>query len=90
MSFRFREQADKAVQAVAEALGATRTPEQAKAAADMIEQAIIDSYRDAAVRSAKVASGCCASDRDLAHKVADEIHRADIALITNLSRGRRR
>ncbi len=81
----FREQADKAVQAVAEALGATPTPEQAKAAAEVIERAIIDSFRDGAVRSAKVAKDCCAADRDLAHKIADEIHRANTALIANLS-----
>ncbi len=65
---------------MAEALGATPTPEQAKAAAYMIERAIIDSHRDAAVRSAKVTN-----DRDMAHKVADEIRRAHIALIANLS-----
>jgi hypothetical protein len=81
----FREQADKAVQDVAAALGTTPTPEQAKAAADMIEQVIIDSYRDGAERCAKVAMECCAEDRDLAHKVADEIHRASTALIANLS-----
>ncbi len=81
----FREQADKAAQAVAEALGATQTPEQAKAAAEIIERAIIDSYQNAAAHDAKVASNCCASDRDLAHKVADEIRRANIALIANLS-----
>ncbi len=81
----FREQADKAVQAVAEALGATPTPEQAKAAADVIERAIIDSFRDGAVRSAKVAKDCGAEDRDLAHKIADEIRRANTALIANLS-----
>jgi hypothetical protein len=81
----FREQADKTVQAVAEALGAAPTPEQAKAAADLIEGAIIDSYRDGAERSAKVAMDCCAEDRDLAHKVADEIHRANTTLIANLS-----
>ena len=53
----FREQADKCVQTVAEALGATPTPEQAKAAADMIERAIIDSYRDgAAPRSPRIAT----------------------------------
>ncbi len=80
MSFR-----EQAVQAVAEALGATPTPEQAKAAAEVIERAIIDSFRDGAVRSAKVAKDCCAADRDLAHKIADEIHRANTALIANLS-----
>ncbi len=81
----FREQADKAVRAVAEAFGATPTPEQAKAAAAVIERAIIASYQDAAERCAKVASDCCAADRDLAHKVADRIQRANTALIANLS-----
>ena len=81
----FREQADKAVRAVVEAFGAAPTPEQAKAAADVIERAIIESYRDAASRCAKVASDCCSADQDLAHKVADEIRRANTALIANLS-----
>ncbi len=58
----FREQADKAAGAVAEAFGATPTPEQAK-----------------------VASDCCAADRDLAHTVADQIQLANTALIANLS-----
>ena len=81
----FREQADTTFQAVAEALGATPTPEQAKTGADTIEQAIIDSFRDGAVRSAKVAKDYCAADRNLAQKVADEIQRANAALIANLS-----
>ncbi len=81
----FREQADKATQAAAAALGTTLTPDQAKAVADVIERAIIDSYRDAAARCAKVASECCAEDRDLTHKVADQIKRANTALIANLS-----
>ncbi len=81
----FREQADDTFQAVAEALGFTPAPEQAKAGADTIERAIIDSFRDGAVRSAKVAKDCCAADRDLAHKIEDEIHRANTALIANLS-----
>jgi hypothetical protein len=81
----FREQADITAQAVAEALGVTPTQAQAKAAADVIEQAIIDSYRDAAERCAKVALDCCAEDRDLAHKVSDQIKRANTALIANLS-----
>jgi len=81
----FREQADQAVQEIAAAFGAAPTPEQAKTAADIIEQAIIDSYRDGAERSAHAAMACCAEDRDLAHKVADEIRRANTALIANLS-----
>ncbi len=81
----FRVQADKTTAAVAEALGTTPTPEQAKAVAEVIERAIIDSYQDAAGRCATVASECCSEDQDLANKVADEIRRANIALIANLS-----
>ncbi len=81
----FREQADKVTQAAAEALGATPTPEQAKAVADVIERAIIDSYRDAAAHCAEVASKCCAEDQVLANKVAEQIERANTALIANLS-----
>ena len=81
----FREQSDKTASAVAEALGTAPTPEQAKAVAELIERAIIDSYQDAASRCATVASECCSEDQDLAHKVADEIRRANIALIANLS-----
>ena len=81
----FRKEADKTTSAVAKALGAAPTPEQAKAVAELIEQAIVESYQDAASRHAAVASECCAEDQDLAHKVADEIRRANIALIANLS-----
>ncbi len=81
----FRKKADKTTSAVAEALGAAPTPEQAKAVAELIERAIVDSYHDAASRYATVASNCCSEDQDLAHKVADEIRRANIALIANLS-----
>jgi len=81
----FREQADKTAKFVAEALGATPTPEQAQAAADMIEQAIINSFRDGGVSSAKVAKEFCAENRNLAQKIDDEIQRANTALISNLS-----
>ena len=81
----FRERADEAATAAAKAFGTTPTPEQAKAVADVIERAIIESYQDAASRCAKVASECCAEDRDLAHKVAEQIKRANTALIANLS-----
>ncbi len=81
----FRKKADKTTSAVAEALGAAPTPEQAKAVAELIERAIIESYQDAASRHATVASKCCAEDKDLAHRVAEELRRANIALIANLS-----
>ena len=81
----FRNRAERTAQAVAKLLQAESTPEQSKAAADLIERAIIDSYQDAAEHCAKVARECCSADRDLAHKVAEEIRRANTALIANLS-----
>ncbi len=81
----FREQAEHTAQAVAKLLQAESTPEQSKEAAELIERAIIESYRDAAERCATVALKCCSEDLDMAHKVADEIRRANTALIANLS-----
>ena len=72
----FREQAEQTAQAVAKLLQAESTPEQSKEATELIERAIIESYRDAAERCATVARECCSADRDLAHKVAEEIRRA--------------
>ncbi len=81
----FRTQAEQTARAVVDSLGATPSAAQSKQIADLIERAIIDSYQDAAGRCAKVAREFFSADKDLAHKVADEIRRANIALIANLS-----
>ncbi len=81
----FRNRAERTAQAVAKLLQAESTPEQSKEAAELIERAIIESYQDAAEHCANVARECCSADRDLAHKVAEEIRRANTALIANLS-----
>ena len=81
----FRTQAEQTAQAVVDTLGAAPSAVQSKQIADLIERVIIDSYQDAAGRCAKVAREFCSADKDLAYKVADEIRRANIALIANLS-----
>lgn len=81
----FRTRADSTAKAVADRLQANADDEQMKAVADLIEQAIIESYQDAADRCATVAKDCCSADMDMAHKVAAEIRRANTALIANLS-----
>ncbi len=81
----FRTQAEQTAQAVVDTLGAAPSAAQSKQIADLIERVIIDSYQDAAGRCAKVAREFCSADKDLAHKVADEIRRDNIALIANLS-----
>jgi hypothetical protein len=48
-------------------------------------RAIIESLRQASERSARTARACCSADRDLAHKLSEEIEKANLALIANLS-----
>ena len=81
----FRTQAEQTAQAVVDTLGAAPNAAQSKQIADLIERAIIDSYQDSAGHCAKVARETCRSDKELGYKVADEIRRANIALIANLS-----
>lgn len=81
----FRTQAEQTAQAIVDTLDAAPSAAQSKQIADLIERAIIASYQDAAGHCAKVAREFCSADKDLAHKVADEIRRANIALIANLS-----
>ncbi len=78
----FRTQAEQTAQAVVDTLGAAPSAAQSKQIADLIERAIIDSYQHSAGHCAKVARR---ADKELAYKVADEIRRANIALIANLS-----
>ncbi len=81
----FRTQAEQTAQAVVDTLDTAPSAAQSKQIEDLIERAIIDSYQDAAAHCAKVAREFCRADKDLAHKVSDEIRRANIALIANLS-----
>ncbi len=81
----FRTQAEQTARAIVDTLGAAPDAAQSKQVTDLIERAIIASYQDAAGRCANVAREFCGADKDLAHKVADEIRRANIALIANLS-----
>ncbi len=48
------------------------TPDQTKQITKIIEQAMIDAYRDSAESCVKAAQECCGPDLDLAHKIADE------------------
>ena len=77
--------ADEATRSVFEAMGVSPTPDQTKQITKIIEQAMIDAYRDSAESCVKATQECCSPDLDLAHKIADEIKRANTALIANLS-----
>ena len=78
----------RAKQATKDVLGAIQfsgSPTQAEQVTRIIEQAMIESYRDCTERCVHTAMDCCSEDRDLAHKIADELRRSNTALIANLS-----
>ncbi|HEY5597886.1 MAG TPA: hypothetical protein VIK47_03680 [Kiloniellales bacterium] len=80
-----RQRAEETAKAVFDAAQIKPTPEQTSLAVRAIEQGLIRSYRDATDRCAKVAKTCCSEDLDMAHKIAEEMKRANAALIANLS-----
>lgn len=81
----FATRADQATKDVLDAIQFSGSEVQAKRVAKIIERAMIDAYRDCTERCINVAVDCCEEDRDMAHKLADEIRRANTALIANLS-----
>ena len=80
-----RERAESAAASVFETLSVSPTGDQAKRATELIEKIVIDAVIEEGRRCAKVARDCCASDRDMARKVAREVRLSNVALIANLS-----
>ena len=80
-----KENAEEVTKAVVEVLGTGASPQQSAQIAKIVEAALLNAYRDCTERNTKVAAACCAEDMDRAHKIADEMHRANTALIANLS-----
>ena len=79
-----RQKAEKAVQDACAAISATLDEDQAKKVSDVIERALVDVMREAAKEHSVAARACCSPDDDIAHKITDEIHRRNDALIANL------
>ncbi len=81
----FRERAEDAAKAVFDVMQASPTDGQTKQVVDAVEQAIVEAVLDEQQRCVHVAMDCCSADRDLAHKLGEEIRRSEVALIANLS-----
>lgn len=77
--------AETAAQAVFAALDARPDPAVTRKVVGIIEKVMAETYRDAAQSCKSAAVRCCREDRDLAHKINEEIERANTALIANLS-----
>ena len=80
-----QESAQEAADALFKALELHPSPEQSNAAVKLIEQAIIEGYRESAKHCSAVASQSLGPDSDIAHKLADELRRENLLLIANLS-----
>lgn len=81
----FKNRAAGIVKTVCQILDATPSADAQKRVAELIERALMDAALEDSEECAKVAMVCCSADRDLAHKIAEEIRRKNVALIANLS-----
>ena len=79
------ERAESAAKAAYAVLQVTPSEGQDRSVTDAIEQAIINAVLEESTRCTNVVLECCSPDLDTAHKVAQEIRRANQALIANLS-----
>ncbi len=80
-----RERAESTAKSVCEILQGTPSADLQKQVADVIERALADATIKDSEECAQVAMVCCSADQDLAHKIAEEIRRKNVALIANLS-----
>ena len=66
-------------------LGVRPSGAQGEKIARAIEQVIVKALNKSVERSTYAATEICAADHNMAHKVAEEIRIANVALIANLS-----
>lgn len=81
----FRARSESTADAVLSALALSPSDDQTKEVSAIIEQALVDAVGEANQRCSQLAKACCSADRDLAHKIADQIERSHQALVANLS-----
>jgi hypothetical protein len=72
-------------QEIFDILGVRPSGAQGEKVARAIEQVIVKALKKSVERSTYAATEICAADRNMAHKVAEEIRAAHVALIANLS-----
>ncbi len=85
MSKNLNIRAKKATQEIFDILGVRPSGAQGDKVAQAIEQVIVKALQKSVERSTDAATHVCSADRDMAHKIAEEIGLANKALIANLS-----
>ena len=76
--------AEDAVAQVRETVSEPLSDAEIKAISKIIEKVLIKAVNQATENCTTAAVVCCGPEADLAHKIAEEVDRAQIALIANL------
>lgn len=79
-----RDRAEAVVRDACAAVGGNLDDAKTRLVSDIIEQAPIDVMRESAKHHSHAAQEVCPADRDLAHKIAEEIRLKNVGLIANL------
>jgi phosphoribosylamine-glycine ligase len=77
--------ADEAMTQISKAVSNPLTKEEADTVSRIIQHSLIKAVNQAAEKCTTAAVVCCGPEADLAHKIAEEAERAEIALIANLT-----
>jgi hypothetical protein len=80
-----RRRAEKTAQAVSQILPEKPPPDLQQRIAEVIERTLLDAVVENGEQCVKLAMKCCSADRDLAHKIAEQIRRSHAVLIANLT-----
>jgi hypothetical protein len=77
--------ADEAVAQISKTVSEALTEPETEAISKIIEHALIKAVNQATEKYTSAAVICCGPEADLAHKIAEEVDRAQYALIANLT-----
>ncbi len=80
-----KDRAEITARAVCELLNQRASKKLRNQVTDIIEDALLNAVLDDGERYTELIMQHCGADRDLAYKIAEDIRRAQTALITNLS-----
>ena len=76
---------EEASREICQALGLKLTDEQTAKLTAIVDRALADAIRISSQRSSAAATAACGPERDLAHKISDQIKREQDVLFAKLS-----
>lgn len=76
--------AEETTQALDAAIPADLSENERRKVLEILEQALVKSIEEATRTHHEATVVCCGPEADLAHKISEEMNRANIALVANL------